>query len=105
MGQRDARLGTLAIVGGGAAGFAAAKQFASSAGAARYRFFRRKAEQPYDRTLLTKDYLEGAFGDDQLPIARHSLADLGVDFEGGASVQQIDPRNNQLRLANGEVRT
>jgi NADPH-dependent 2,4-dienoyl-CoA reductase/sulfur reductase-like enzyme len=57
-----------------------------------------------DRTLLTKDYLEGSFGDDRLTIARHSLADLGVDFEGGASVQQIDTGNKRLRLANGEER-
>jgi NADPH-dependent 2,4-dienoyl-CoA reductase/sulfur reductase-like enzyme len=66
--------------------------------------FSEEREQPYDRTLLTKDYLEGSFGDDRLPIARHSLADLGVDFEGGANVQQIEPGNKRLRLANGDER-
>jgi apoptosis-inducing factor 3 len=49
--------------------------------------FSEECEQPYDRTFLTKDYLEGVFGDDRLPIAPHSLANLGVDFEGDASVQ------------------
>ena len=66
--------------------------------------FSEEGEQPYDRTLLTKDYLEGGFGDDRLPIAQHSLADLGVDFEGGERVQQIEPENKRLRLANGDER-
>ena len=66
--------------------------------------FSEEGEQPYDRTLLTKDYLEGGFGDDRLPIARHSLADLGVDFEGDERVQQIEPENKRLRLANGDER-
>src|ERR1700733_1492721 len=53
---------------------------------------------------IPKDYLEGSFGDDRLAIARHSLADLGVDFEAGASVQKIEPGNKRLRLANGDER-
>ena len=102
--ERDAPLGTMAIVGGGAAGFAAADAMRKRGWSGAISIFSEEKEQPYDRTLLTKDYLEGAYGDDRLPIARHSLTDLGVDFEGGASVQQIDPRNKQLRLTNGEVR-
>lgn len=101
---RDALLGTMAIVGGGAAGFAAADAMRNRGWRGAISIFSEEIEQPYDRTLLTKDYLEGAYGDDRLPIARHSLTDLGVDFEGGASIQQIDPRNKQLRLTNGEVR-
>jgi apoptosis-inducing factor 3 len=104
-GRSEASLGTMAIVGGGAAGFAAADAIRQLGWGGEVSIFSEEGEQPYDRTLLTKDYLEGAFEDDQLSIARHSLADLGVDFEGGASVQQIDPKNNQLRLSNGEVRS
>ena len=102
--QREASLGTMAIVGGGAAGFAAADAIRKLGWRGGVSVFSDEGEQPYDRTLLTKDYLEGAFGDDRLPIARHSLADLGVDFEGNASVQQIDPGNKCLRLANGDER-
>ena len=105
IGRGEGSPGTMAIVGGGAAGFAAADAIRKLGWRGRVCVFSEETEQPYDRTLLTKDYLEGGFGDDQLSIARHSLADLSVDFEGGASVQQIDPKNNQLRLANGEVRT
>jgi apoptosis-inducing factor 3 len=102
--QRDASLGTLAIVGGGAAGFAAADALRKLDWRGGISIFSEEAEQPYDRTLLTKDYLDGAFGDDRLPIARHSLTDLGVDFEGETSVQQIEPGRKRLRLANGDER-
>ena len=93
----------MAIVGGGAAGFAAANAIRKLGWRGEITVFSDEAEQPYDRTLLTKDYLEGAFGDDRLPIARHSLADLGVDFEA-ESVQHIKPENKRLRLANGNER-
>jgi apoptosis-inducing factor 3 len=104
IGRHEVSLGTMAIVGGGAAGFAAGDAIRKIGWRGGVTIFSDEAEQPYDRTLLTKDYLEGAFGDDRLPIARHSLADLGVDFEGDASVQQIEPEHKQLRLANGDER-
>ena len=105
IGRREVSLGTMAIVGGGAAGFAAADAIRKIGWRGGVTIFSDEAEQPYDRTLLTKDYLEGAFGDDRLPIARHSLVDLGVDFEGDASVQQIEPEHKRLRLANGDERS
>jgi NADPH-dependent 2,4-dienoyl-CoA reductase/sulfur reductase-like enzyme/nitrite reductase/ring-hydroxylating ferredoxin subunit len=103
-GRREDSLGTMAIVGGGAAGFAAADAIRKLGWRGGVTIFSEEREQPYDRTLLTKDYLEGSFGDDRLPIARHCLADLGVDFEGDESVQQIEPGNKRLRLANGDER-
>jgi apoptosis-inducing factor 3 len=103
-GRREDSLGTIAIVGGGAAGFAAADAIRKLGWRGGITIFSEEREQPYDRTLLTKDYLEGSFGDDRLPIARHLLADLGVDFEGDESVQQIEPVNKRLRLANGDER-
>jgi apoptosis-inducing factor 3 len=103
-GRREDSLGTMAIVGGGAAGFAAANAIRKLGWQGGVTIFSDEREQPYDRTLLTKDDLDGSFGDDRLAIARHCLADLGVDFEGGASIEQIDPGNKRLRLANGEER-
>jgi apoptosis-inducing factor 3 len=102
--RRDDVLGTIAIIGGGAAGFAAADAICKQGWEGGVTIFSEEREQPYDRTLLTKDYLEGAFGEDRLPIARHSLADLGVRLEGGASIEQIDPGNKRLRLSSGEER-
>ena len=103
-GRLEDSLGTMAIVGGGAAGFAAADAIRKLGWRGGVTIFSEEREQPYDRTLLTKDYLEGSFGDDRLPIARHSLADLGVDFEGDESVRQIGLGNKRLRLANGDER-
>ena len=103
-GRREDALGTMAIVGGGAAGFAAADAIRKRGWRGGVTIFSEEREQPYDRTLLTKDYLEGSFGDDRLPIARHSLVDLGVDFERNESVRQIDLGNKRLRLANGDER-
>src|ERR1700722_11300440 len=101
-GRREDSLGTIAIVGGGAAGFAAADAIRKLGWRGGITIFSEEREQPYDRTLLTKDYLEGSFGDDRLPIARHLLADLGVDFAAGAGVQKIVPGNKHLRSANGD---
>ena len=103
-GRRKDSLGRMAIVGGGSAGFAAADAIRKLGWRGGVTIFSEEREQPYDRTLLTKDYLEGSFEDDRLTIARHSLADLGVDFEGGESVQHIEPGNKRLRLANGDER-
>jgi NADPH-dependent 2,4-dienoyl-CoA reductase/sulfur reductase-like enzyme/nitrite reductase/ring-hydroxylating ferredoxin subunit len=104
-GKGDPVRGTMAIVGGGAAGFAAADALRKLGWAGAISIFSEEPDEPYDRTLLTKDYLEGTGGDDWLPIARHSLADLGVDFHGGVRVQQIDAAGRRLGLANGDERT
>jgi apoptosis-inducing factor 3 len=102
--RREDSTAGMAIIGSGAAGFAAADAICQLGWQGGLTIFSEEPEQPYDRTLLTKDYLEGSFGDDRLAIARHSLADLNVDFEGGASVQKIEPGNKRLRLANGDER-
>jgi len=91
----------MAIVGGGAAGFAAADTLRKLGGRGVIALFSEEEEQPYDRALLTKDYLEGSFGDERLPIAQHDLADLGVTFHGGVRVDRIDPKARRLRLTNG----
>ena len=51
------------------AGFAAADAIRKLGWRGGRRTFSDEAEQPYGRTFLTKDYLEGAFGNDRLPIA------------------------------------
>jgi apoptosis-inducing factor 3 len=101
---RQPALGTMAIVGGGAAGFAAADAIAKLGWPGEITLFSDEAHEPYDRTLLTKDYLDGALGDDRLSIARHSLSDLGVTFERHTRVERIDPEHKRLRLATGEER-
>ena len=95
----------MAIVGGGAAGFAAADALRREGWRGEIAMFSDEATTPYDRTLLTKDYLDGNFGEDRLPIARHSLDATGVRFEGEAHVESIDVENKRLQLANGGTRS
>jgi NADPH-dependent 2,4-dienoyl-CoA reductase/sulfur reductase-like enzyme/nitrite reductase/ring-hydroxylating ferredoxin subunit len=102
--KRQASPDIMAIVGGGAAGFAAADALRKLGWEGGVTIFSEEDQQPYDRTLLTKDYLEGTFGDERLPIARHSLGDLGVDFEI-QSVQHIEPEKKLVRFGNGDERT
>jgi apoptosis-inducing factor 3 len=98
----NALRGTMAIVGGGAAGFAAADTLRKLGWDGDIAVFSEETTPPYDRTLLTKDYLEGAFGDDRLAIARHGLGDLDVVFYGGARVARIDAAGRRLCLESGE---
>jgi NADPH-dependent 2,4-dienoyl-CoA reductase/sulfur reductase-like enzyme/nitrite reductase/ring-hydroxylating ferredoxin subunit len=102
--QRQASSDTIAIVGGGAAGFAAADALRKLSWKGGVTIFSEEDEQPYDRTLLTKDYLEGTFGDERLPIAQHSLRDLGVEFVA-ESVRHIEAERKLVRLENGDERS
>lgn len=93
----------MAIVGGGAAGFAAADGLRREGWRGEIAMYSSEADRPYDRTLLTKDYLDGNFGDDRLPIAQRSLTSLGIDFEGEAQVERVDVENKRLQLADGRT--
>jgi apoptosis-inducing factor 3 len=93
--------GVMAIVGGGAAGFAAADSLRREGWAGEIVVFSNELDEPYDRTLVTKDYLDGHFGEDRLPIARHTLKSIGAKFEGGVRVQNIDVASKRLRLSDG----
>lgn len=95
----DAR--TFIIVGGGAAGFAAADQLRRAGFGGKIVVVSAERDEPYDRTLLTKDYLDGSFGDDDLPIAEHDLASLDVDFEAGVRAVRIDPAAHRVHLEDG----
>ena len=92
---------TMVIVGGGAAGFAAANALRQEGWKGGVVLFSDDNHEPYDRTLLTKNYLDGKFGDDRLLIGHHRLGDLGVRFELGTKVQAIDVEGRSVRLSNG----
>lgn len=93
----------MAIVGGGAAGFAAAHTLREEGWRGRIAMYSADRDAPYDRTLLTKDYLDGNFGDDQLEIAKNRLAKLAVDLALETPVQAIDIRGKALVLPNGRL--
>lgn len=95
--------GPFVIVGGGAAGYAAAVALKTRAPRARCILLSEEAHAPYDRTLLTKDYLDGKFGDDRLPISAVTLESLGVELRLSARVDRIDRDRAEVVLAGGEA--
>ena len=82
--------GPFVIVGGGAAGYSAAVALKEGAPRARVIVLSADDHAPYDRTILTKDYLDGKFGDDRLPISKTDLAALGVELRLSTAVERID---------------
>ena len=97
------RPGPFVIVGGGAAGYAAAVALKTGAPQARCIVLSDDEHAPYDRTLLTKDYLDGKFGDDRLPISAVTLEGLGVELRLATRVERIDRAQAQVVLAGGET--
>src|SRR5450432_1244185 len=93
----------IVIVGGGAAGYAAAHAIRTSGWAGDISVFSADRDAPYDRTLLTKDYLDGHFGDDRLPIAHRGLEELGVSLQLGINVDALDAHDHVLRLTGGGI--
>jgi apoptosis-inducing factor 3 len=89
------------VVGGGAAAYAAAVALRRKGVPDRVLVVSDDTHEPYDRTLLTKDYLDGKFGDDHLPIARASLADLGVEVLMGVAVTAIHRADKEIALSDG----
>lgn len=95
--------GPFVIVGGGAAGYAAAVALKQGAPRARCIVLSEDGHPPYDRTLLTKDYLDGKFGDDRLPISGIALNALGVELRLSTAVERIDRDRHEVVLRNGEA--
>ena len=91
----------IVIVGGGATGYAAAHELRRRGHEGPVTMVSNDTAGPYDRTLLSKDYLDGKFGDDHLPIARKSLDDLGVSSLVGVSALSLNTAAHHVRLSDG----
>jgi len=95
--------GRIVIVGGGAAGLAAAEML-------RRRDFRggivmlsRDAEAPVDRPNLSKDYLAGSASDDWLPLRPPSFYnEAGIELRLNCEVVGIDAKARKVRTAAGD---
>lgn len=93
--------GRIVIVGAGAAGAAAADALAALGCGERVTMIGNEAEAPYDRTMLTKHFLAGTAGEDELPIAVDDLARRGVEVRLAATVIAIEREAKCVRLADG----
>src|SRR5271163_2920580 len=83
----------IVIVGGGAAGFAAAEMLRRQEFRGEVVMLSDDAAAPVDRPNLSKDYLAGSAPEDWLPLRPHGFyAEAGIDLRLETNVASIDPK-------------
>ena len=87
------------ILGGGAAGQAAAEMLRHEGFQGRIVMATPEAEAPYDRTKLSKAYLAGGAGDDALPLRDARFYErFGIDLLPGTEATRLDPAAQTVTL-------
>ncbi|MDA9434293.1 FAD-dependent oxidoreductase [Bradyrhizobium sp. CCBAU 51627] len=91
------------IVGGGAAGFAAAEMLRREGFAGAITMLSNDGAMPVDRPNLSKDYLAGNAPEDWLPLRGEDYyQDAGIDLRLNTAVAAIDPKTRSVALGNGD---
>jgi apoptosis-inducing factor 3 len=92
----------IVIIGGGAAGFAAAEMLRREGYAGRLSIISNDDAAPCDRPNLSKDYLAGKAPEDWLPLRPDDFyADNGIELRLGTEASAIDARAREIALADG----
>jgi NADPH-dependent 2,4-dienoyl-CoA reductase/sulfur reductase-like enzyme len=92
------------IVGGGAAGFAAAEMLRRQDYRGSIVMLSQDAVAPVDRPNLSKDYLAGSAPEDWLPLRPDDFyAKANIDLRLNTEVTSIDTRTRRVVLAGGET--
>lgn len=92
----------IVIVGGGAAGFAAAEMLRREQFAGSIVMLSNDAALPVDRPNLSKDYLAGTAPEDWVYLRPDNFyADNGIDLRLNEEVSAIDARLREITLSNG----
>jgi NADPH-dependent 2,4-dienoyl-CoA reductase/sulfur reductase-like enzyme/nitrite reductase/ring-hydroxylating ferredoxin subunit len=96
--------GRIVIVGGGAAGFAAAEMLRRQEFSGSIVMLSNEASAPVDRPNLSKDYLAGSAPEDWLPLRPENFyADAGIDLRLNTEVASIDTGAKAVMLAGGKA--
>ena len=96
--------GKIVIVGGGAAGFAAAEMLRRQEFSGSIVMLSSETAPPVDRPNLSKDYLAGSAPEDWLPLRPDSFyADAAIDLRLKTEVSSIDTRGRNVILADGKA--
>ena len=99
-----ARPERIVIVGGGAAGFAAAERLRALGYEGNLAMFSADRDPPCDRPNLSKDYLAGSAQADWIPLRDAAFyAEQRIDLRLDCGVVAIDPATRELRTADGEL--
>jgi nitrite reductase/ring-hydroxylating ferredoxin subunit/thioredoxin reductase len=90
------------IVGGGAAGFAAAEMLRRQGFVGSLTLLSADETAPYDRPNCSKDYLAGNAPEEWMPLRPPEFyKDQSIDLELGSDVAKIDAKERQVTLARG----
>jgi NADPH-dependent 2,4-dienoyl-CoA reductase/sulfur reductase-like enzyme/nitrite reductase/ring-hydroxylating ferredoxin subunit len=93
--------GHFVIVGGGAAGFAAAEMLRRHGFAGRITMLSNDDATPVDRPNLSKDYLAGTAPEDWVPLRGDDwYAENKIDLRLKTEVASLDAKNKELTLGN-----
>jgi NADPH-dependent 2,4-dienoyl-CoA reductase/sulfur reductase-like enzyme/nitrite reductase/ring-hydroxylating ferredoxin subunit len=96
--------GKIVIVGGGAAGFAAAEMLRRQEFSGSIVMLSHENAPPVDRPNLSKDYLAGSAPEDWLPLRPDSFyAEAAIDLRLRTEVTSIDTRARNVILADGKT--
>ncbi len=93
----------IVIVGGGAAGFAAAEMLRRVGYGRSLVMLSSNSALPYDRPNLSKDYLAGTIPFDYVPLRDQSFYEENhIETQLGKTVVELDVRAHELLLSSGE---
>jgi len=94
--------GSIVIIGGGAAGNAAAEMLRREGYAGPVTMLSADNARPYDRPNLSKDYLAGNAPEEWIPLRPPEFfAERGIELKLGARAMAIDTKAREVRLADG----
>jgi NADPH-dependent 2,4-dienoyl-CoA reductase/sulfur reductase-like enzyme/nitrite reductase/ring-hydroxylating ferredoxin subunit len=96
--------GSIVIVGGGAAGFAAAQRLRDLGFAGDLTLISADQDAPYDRPNVSKDYLSGDADPSWMPLKSQGFyRKHGIALRTGARVEAIDAAARAVTLEGGET--
>ena len=98
----DTQPESVLIVGGGAAGLAAALKLRRTGYQRALTLVSAETDPPYDRPNLSKDYLAGTAPEEWLPLRSEEFyRDNGIDLALGSAARKLDASQRKLTLQSG----